>query len=334
MTLQPAELAQLVRIIDRIYEGKSHPRVSGRFGQYLRMCSRGRFEVQQLLAREGLVTTKAGWVNGLDVGDVTLSPVADLQGSVPNDLWGPVEHLPALSEELGAVVDLTLWTSATAANRAHVLLSASRTAISLSGAYRWFTPSRVTPGEARVEAVEGASTWQDARFLKATADDAARSPHALEYVLDYRLGPPSLKAFRVLAVRALQGGLTILPGLDSPARVTRFSQSSKSALWKLRDGDLALIFAYVEPWSSEWVAIDVVTIDDARCLQHTVAWLDFQAEVRDKPALVAADLTRLRAGLMSAGLNPPPVQDVIAELLPRAMNPPARALIRWLRYRE
>jgi hypothetical protein len=333
VTLDASELAKLAQIVDGVYQGKQVPRRSGRFGQYLRQCSRGRFEVQQLLAREGVTTAKGGWASGTEIGPVTLCPLAPLEGSVPNDLWGPVEHLPALCESLGGVVDLTLWTSAAAANRAHVLLAAGPTSLSLSGAYRWFAPSRVTPGEARVNPAEFATHWRDCRFLKATADDVSRPAHALEYVLDYRIGKPGLKVFRVLSVRVHEGEVSILPGLDAPARLTRFAHPADGRLASLRDGDVALVFAYVEPWTSDWVVIDVEVTDAAGCFNHLVTWADFQAELQEKPELALADLNGLRAALIGAGLDPPPPHELVVALSRRALNRPARALARWLRYR-
>ena len=333
MTVGPADLAELARVIDGVYEGKPAPRVGGRLGQYLRRCSLGRFEAQQLLVREGLSTTKGGWVSGAEIGPVTLAPLAPLEGSVPNDLWGPVEHLPALAEALGGVVDLTLWTSAAAANRAHVLLSGSTTPISLSGTYRWFAPSRLTPGEATVEAVDAQTDWRHVRFLKATADDASRAPHALEYVLDYRIGKPGLKAFRSLVVRAHEGRFLVLPGIDSPARPLTFAEPVDARLMSLNDGEVAMVFAYVEPWSSKWVVIDVQPTDAAGCLAHVVIWADFQAEIRDRTALAPSDLGALRASLVGAGLDPPPPHEVIGQVPSRELTRPARALVRWLRYR-
>jgi hypothetical protein len=169
--------------------------------------------------------------------------------------------------------------------------------------------------------------------LKATADDVSRPPHALEYVLDYRLGKPGLKAFRVLSVRVQEGEVFILPGLDAPARLTRFAQPTDGLLTKLRDGDVALVFAYVEPWTGDWVVIDVEITDAAGCFTHLVTWADFQAELREKPELVLADLNALRVALIGAGLDPPPAYGVVVDLPRRALNRPARALVRWLRYR-
>ena len=52
-----------------------------------------------------------------------------------------------------------------------------------------FVSARVTPGEADVQPAPVTLAWRDCRFLKATADDLSRPPHALEYVLDIPLTP-------------------------------------------------------------------------------------------------------------------------------------------------
>jgi hypothetical protein len=214
-----------------------------------------------------------------------------------------------------------------------VLLSGSTTSVSLSGSYRWFAPSRLTPGEAAVAAVDTQGDWRTARFLKATADDVSRAPHALEYVLDYRLGRPGLKVFRSMVVRAGESGFLILPGIDAPARPLAFAEPIDSRLTSLNDGEIAIVFAYVEPWSRKWVVIDVRRTDAAGCLAHVVTWADFQAELGDRPALTQSDFSTLHAGLVRAGLDPPPPHEVIEQVPARELARPARALVRWLRYR-
>lgn len=335
MKLSSAELGQLLRIIDAVYEGGQPPRRLGgdlsQFGQFLRKLAKGRLEVQHLLAREGLATTKKGWVAGAEVGPIALAPLAPLKGAVPHELWGPVEHLPALAEALGAVVDLTLWTSAVAANRAHVLLSASLNPISLSGSYRWFAPSRVTPGEAVVATVEVDVGWRTCRFLKTSADDLARAPHPLEYVLDYRLGAPGLKAFRALSIRKEAGGFSVLPGFDAPSRPIKLA-SIPRRLSDLSDGALALVLAYVEPWSPEWVVVDAHPADEAESLTHLLTWADFRAEVSGRPPLGPTDLRVLRSALISDGLDPPAAHELLPRVPERSLTGAARALVHWLRY--
>jgi hypothetical protein len=171
-----------------------------------------------------------------------------------------------------------------------------------------------------------------ARFLKVTADDVSRAPHALEFVLDYRLGEPGFKVFRSLAVRADGGAFSILPGLDAPAREIRLA-SHADRLTSLRNGETAIVFAYVEPWSSDWVVIDAKRTDAAGCLTHLYVWADFKAELEGRPRLSAADLSALRGSLLAAGLKPPEPFEVVDDIPPRQLTPPARALVRWLRYR-
>jgi hypothetical protein len=336
VTLEPAALAQLIKIIDGIARGKPAPRVSGHVGHFLRTLESTRFDVQQLLARESVCLRADGWASGNDLGTVELTLLAELRGSVPTDRWGPVEHAPALSEELGAVLDLTLWTSARSANRAHVLAADGKgAALELTGGYRWFPPGRLTPGDARVDDTgKEATRWRHARFLKATADDIGRAPHPLEYILDYRVGPPALKAFRVFAARRRSdAGFEVISGLVTPAR--RVDLQMASPLAEPNVGACTLVFAYREPWDAVWHAIDVAAITPAECLAHALSWADFETELTGSGRLTATDGKAIRDGLVAVGLDPPPVSHVFdMGDFERHLLPAARALTRWLRYRR
>jgi hypothetical protein len=333
--LELAELAQLVKIIDGIHGGKEAPRIQGRVGLFLRTCQSTRFEVQQVLAREGVRLRPAGWASGHDLGPIELDLLGELRGAVVTDLWGPVEHAPALSEQLGSVVDLTLWTSARSANRAHVLAAAeSEATLEMVGGYRWFPTGRVTPGDGYVGlAAASGRSWERARFLKATADDFGKAPHPLEYILDYRLGPPSLKAFRVFAIRKISDGFEVLPGLHgAPQPVTLGTKLTE--LDSLEDGAMALVFAYREPWSADWEALAASRVGDAECVGHTFSWGDFAAELRGAERLTSADVATIRRALSAAGIDVPSAA-VALELanLERRLLPTACAVTRWLRYR-
>jgi hypothetical protein len=178
-----------------------------------------------------------------------------------------------------------------------------------------------------------ALAWRDCRFLKATADDVSRPPHALEYVLDYRLGKPGLKVFRVFSVRSRQGQIEVLPGLDAPARLVSFQPPLEERLARLPESGVALAFAYLEPWGRAWQLLEVEETDARGCLQHLLTWADFQAELRGLPSLEAADLRALHLSLISAQVDAPPPHEVIVDLPQRALNPAACALVKWLRYR-
>jgi hypothetical protein len=184
-----------------------------------------------------------------------------------------------------------------------------------------------------VEGDADRTEWHQARFLKATADDASRAPHALEYILDYRLGEPGLKAFRSFAVRAREGEFLILPGIDAHARPVTFATPVDSRLPKLEDGEPAIVFGYLEPWSRDWVVVDVKPTDSAGCLVHAMTWADFQAELRGAEALSAADLSAVRGALLGAGLDSPPPHELVGEIPRRQLTRATRALLRWLRYR-
>jgi hypothetical protein len=166
VNLSTEELAQLTRIVDRIYEGKPAPRARGAVGQFLRGCERGRLDVQQVLARHGLSMRDGGWVPGDEAGQITMRLLGELETAVPSEIWGPVESAPVISEQLGGVAELTLWTGARTANSVRVLFSHnSEAAVRLSGRYRWFAPSRITPGDAVAEVVDDDTHWTTARCL-------------------------------------------------------------------------------------------------------------------------------------------------------------------------
>jgi hypothetical protein len=191
----------------------------------------------------------------------------------------------------------------------------------------------MTPGKAEVAPAEIGLTWSECRFLKATADDVARPPHALEYVLDYRLDRPGLKAFRVIAVRMRGGELEVLPGVDATARPVSFCQPLDGRLAKLPERAVALAFAYLEPWGRHWTLIDLKETDSRGCLQHLLTWADFQAEIRGLPPLERSDLRSLEAALAAADIDAPPSHEVLPDLPTRALNEAARALVKWLRYK-
>src|SRR5207249_3096078 len=115
-------------------------------------------------------------------------------------------------------------------------------------------PTRLTPGEARLEPVELPMEWRDARCLKAVADDLMRPPHALEYVLDYRMGPPGFKYFRcVCALKAGKKRL-VLPALAQP-RPLDIAEGIPEVMHALNASALSMLLIYREPWSPAWTVV-------------------------------------------------------------------------------
>ena len=180
----------------------------------------------------------------------------------------------------------------------------------------------------------GEPDWRKVRFLKTAADDVGRAPHPLEYILDYRLGPPALKVFRVFPVRKEHGPFHALPALQVGMRRLRLNVERVALLKSMRERELALVFAYREPWNDDWEAVDATRASPDDCLGHSVAWADFRAELRGGNRLAAADVRALGAALRGVGVSPSPSADSMDSAnLNRQMLPVARALVRWLRYR-
>lgn len=334
MKLTGDELAQLVRIVNRILEGEDAPRARGPVGQFLRGCEHGRRDVQHLLARNGVRTREGGWVPGDEIGSIEVRPLGDLESAVPSELYGPVETAPTLCEQLGAVTELTLWTSARAANRVRVLLARNdRATVRLEGRYRWFAPSRVTPGESSAEAIDGSAGWDTARCLKAVAEDVGRPPHPLEYVLDYRLGKPGLKVFRVFAGRKSDSRFEVLSATSQGPRRVEVTAQTREVEATLATSSPCLVLASREPWDETWHLIDAEPTTDEGCFDHVVAWADFRAEVLGQSRLSHPDLEALRVALAEAGIEVDRKLDLTGANLTRSLVAPAALLLRWFRFR-
>jgi hypothetical protein len=335
VNLSSEELAQLVRIVNRIHEGKAAPRADGRVGQFLRGCEHGRLDVQHLLARHGISTRDDGWVPGDDIGPIELRILAELKTAVPSEAWGPVETAPVLSEQLGGVAELTLWTDARAANHVRVLFARDNHAtVRLAGRYRWFAPSRVTPGESSAEIVDGSAEWDSARCLKAVAEDVGRPPHPLEYVLDYRLGNPGLKVFRAFVGRQTDGAFEVLPASSQGSRRVRLAARTTEVEELLADGSPCLVFASREPWDETWQAIAARQTSNQGCFDHVVTWADFRAEVLGQPRLSYQDVEAIRAALTTAGMTVDRDAGLSGANLTRSLVAPAVSTVRWFRFHK
>jgi hypothetical protein len=244
-----------------------------------------------------------------------------------------VESAPTLSEQIGSVAELTLWTTARAANNVRVLFSHDCDAtVRLSGRYRWFAPTRLTPGEASAEVVDGDADWKNARCLKAVAEDVGRPPHPLEYVLDYRLGRPGLKVFRVLAGRKSDGAFEVLPASSQGPRRVQMSAQASDVNETLATGSLCLVFAFREPWDETWHAIGARQTSEQGCFDHVVTWADFRAEVLGDPRLSYQDLEAIRTALAAVGITVDRETGLGGANLARSLLPPAASLLRWFRF--
>jgi hypothetical protein len=164
--------------------------------------------------------------------------------------------------------------------------------------------------------------------LKAVADDLVRPPHALEYVLDYRMGPPSLKYFRCVCALKRRGEWQVLPALSRPRplEVAQTLAEAKSSLTLSGDA-LAMLLIYREPWSRAWTIGGATTIEAEDALAHCITWADFQREL-DGSEINATIIGGVGESLRSSGLR----AAALAEPnFTRSLLPAARQIVRWLR---
>jgi hypothetical protein len=160
--------------------------------------------------------------------------------------------------------------------------------------------------------------------LKAVADDLTRPPHALEYVLDYRMGPPGLKYFRcVCAVKRGREWL-VLGALTQPRPLDVAAVDPET---RLDTCELSALLIYREPWSNAWTIVASSPIDAGDALAHAITWADFQREL-DGNELDAALVAGIRDSFRSTDLGP---VDFGEPDLTRNLLPVARDILRCLR---
>lgn len=301
MKLSTTELAKLLRILEKIDKGLIHPRMPDRIGRFLRQYGSGRKEVDSTLTRCHVERRADAAISGRGLGTVEIHSFLKPEVSLLGFPLGEVAETLAISEQLGCFVNVTMWLNGPTANTAYNLLR-QNPALRLTGDYRWTPSARLTPGEAHIESIGEVTSWQHARCLKAVADDIIRPPHALEYVLDYRIGPPSMKYFRCVCAIKDSEKWRVLPGLSKSRTLEVAAVSPEVKLHKSEK--LYTLLIYCEPWSRTWTIVEAVPINAEQALAHAITWADFQRELSGlgvEPAIVAGSQQALRAaGLSSA----------------------------------
>lgn len=325
MRLTPSDLARVLTILEKIDLGKIQPRFPDRIGRYLRQYRTGRQQLDKVLARHALARRADAAISGHALQPIEVHPVLEPKVSVLGFPLGEVADTLAISEELGALTNVIMWLKGPVANAAFNLLR-EHPGIRLSGDYRWSPPARVTPGEAQLEACERPMTWRNARCLKAVADDLIRPPHALEYVLDFRMGPPGIKYFRCVCAINDDKEWRVLPGLTEPRRL-EVADASPEVRRSLKGAELASLLIYREPWSSGWTIADAAIIGANDVLAHAITWADFQREL-DGSEVDGTIVAGIRQSLRLSGLRPP---EFAEPNLTRTLSLVARDVIRWLR---
>jgi hypothetical protein len=236
---------------------------------------------------------------------------------------GEIANALVLSEQLGGILNIRLWLKADTAQAAfNALREAS--SVRLVGDYRWTPLAQVTPGEARIESTGVSLSWPGARCLKAVADDLLRPPHAVEYVLDYRLGPPGLKFFRTICASRRNGMWQALPCLG---RARTLKVNTTAAGIDVLQGDLFLLLAYREPWSDDWTIVRAIAIQPDEALAHALNWAHFRSELSNE-AFDAATVVAAREVLQEWGVKPNQIGPVN---LDQYLLPTAKTLLQYVR---
>jgi hypothetical protein len=236
---------------------------------------------------------------------------------------GEVGSSLVISEQLGGILNIRMWMNAGTAQAAFNVLR-DTSAVRLVGDYRWTPLAQVTPGEARIEMTGDSLLWPDAKCLKAVADDLLRPPHAVEYVLDYRLGPPGLKFFRTICAARASGIWNALPcfGQSRILNVTAIATEDG-----IPPSDLHLLLVYREPWSNGWTVARANAIQAEEALAHAITWAHFRSELSGA-AFDPASVGAARESLRTWGVT----TDHIGKLnLDQQLLPTARMLLQYVR---
>jgi hypothetical protein len=236
---------------------------------------------------------------------------------------GEVAGTLAVSEELGGILNVRMWLKA---GTAIAVLNAlrERSSVRLLGDYRWTPLGQLTPGEAQAESGDGSLSWRDARCLKVVADDLLRPPHALEYVLDYRIGPPGLKCFRTICATRENAKWHALPCFGESRN---FNVSEIATTDSIPKGELLLLLVYREPWSNDWAIVRATAIQPVEALAHAITWAHFRSELASE-VFSATAITAARESLRAWGVK---TGDVGELNLRQHLLPAAKTLLRSVR---
>ena len=304
MTLSRSQLADILGILEKIDRGLIQPRFSDRIGRFLRQYESGRRELRAVLRQQSNSCRSDGAVSGKLLGAIEVHALIDPEVDVLGFPLGETASTLVVSEQLGGLLNLRMWLTAGTAQAAfNELRDAS--AVRLVGDYRWTPLAQVTPGEARIESAGGSLSWRGARCLKAVADDLLRPPHAVEYVLDYRLGPPGLKFFRTICASRANGVWQALPCFG---QARTFKVCAAAVGDDIPRGDVLLLLVYREPWSIDWTIVRAVAIQPDEALAHALTWAHLRSELSGEsfdPVTVTAAREALRAwGVKPSHLGP------------------------------
>jgi hypothetical protein len=315
----------LLRIVSDVEEGRvAAPRVGGAIGRFLREIDVLRRSVQGCLPHDGT------FVRGRDVGPIGLTPLTPVKEQIRSELVGEMGSAVAFSEELGGLVDVTLWAKAGSANRLRTLWLQTNSCASLTGAYRWFAPRRLTPGTAAVEETPATSSMWQARCLKFVADDFLSAPSAVTYRWDSFFGPPDFRVFRVVSLFRSSGEWLIVPRSETGlTRPTAVSWPNPQVAGPGRELALAMIVR--DPWEGRWKVADAARTDRDGVLAHLITCADHRRELLGLGPPPSAEVAALRSILSRLGHTASTDEAFAQANLRREVAPLVRPLAAWTR---
>lgn len=325
MSLSPDQRLSLLRIVCDVEEGRAAaPRVGGQIGRFLAEIGVLRRRVQECLPHDG------SFVRGRDIGTIRLTPLTPLKEQIRSELVGEMGSAVAFSEELGGLVDVTLWAKAGSANRLRTVWLQKNARATLTGAYRWFVPRRVTPGSASVEETPATSSMWQARCLKFVADEFLSAPSAVNYRWDSFFGPPDFRVFRVVCLFRGSGEWLIVPGSETGlARSTAVSWPDPPVVGP--GHKLALAMIVRDPWDGAWKVADAEGTDGDGVLAHLITCADHRRELLGLGPPPSAEVAALRSVLSRIG-HSASTDDAFAKAdLTRQVAPIVKQLAAWSR---
>jgi hypothetical protein len=325
VSLSTDQRLTLLHIICDVEEGRAAaPRVGGPIGRFLAEVGVLRKRVKECLPHDG------SFVRGRDIGAIGLTPLTPVSEQIRSELVGEVGSAVAFSEELGGLVDVTLWAKAGSANRLRTLWLQTNCRACLTGAYRWFPPRRLTPGTASVEEMPTTSSLWRARCLKFVADEFLAAPSAVNYRWDSFFGAPDFRVFRVVSLFRRSDEWLIVPGSEK-GLARPIAVSWPDARLAGPECELALAMIARNPWDGCWKVADAAPTDPGGVLAHLITWADHRRELLGLTAPPSSEVAALRSVLSRIGHSAPTDEAFAQTNLARVVAPLAKPLAAWAR---
>lgn len=327
MSLSAEQRAKLLDIVTRIEDGGlAPPRVRGPVGRFLHEFALLRTRVPQLVASED------NFVRGAAVGEILVTPLAQLDERIKSGMLGEVASTIAFSEELAGPVNVTLWGSARPANRLRNIWFTSPTTVRLVGNYRWFAPRRLTPGTALVTEADASFNRWNARCLKFMADEFLSDPPAVAYRWDIAFGPGDFRVFRVVVLYRSAHGWAVVPSTeDRLSRTVSVSVSARLPAGDLDEARLLLGLVARDPWDSRWSLVEATAVGPDQALGHMISWADLTRELLGQGSPAPAEILAFERTLSAIGHTATRAHGLAEANLSRAIPAAVKPLAAWSR---